>query len=337
MVETEFSNPPITAVVAAKNSRVLTPSSRLHDEIAVARGYRAKAKAANTLRAYLSDWTQFEGWCDERGIESLPGRPEAVATYLAVLATAGKADSTITRHGAAIAWKHGQDGLVTPQARDGRRVIAETLAGIRREQRARLSRRKAAITATQLSAMIGKAAGEGSRAIRDRAILALGLAAALRRSELVALELDDVAFEQRGLKLTLRHSKTDQDGEGQVIAVPAGKVLQPVARLQAWLAVRGNQPGPMFTRIDPQGRMTGEAMSDRSIARLIQKYAALAGIDPATVGGHSLRAGFLTEASRSGATIAKMQEVSRHKKVEVLLGYVRSAELFDDHAGEGFL
>jgi site-specific recombinase XerD len=159
----------------------------------------------------------------------------------------------------------------------------------------------------------------------------------LRRSELVALQPDDVEFEARGLKLTLRHSKTDQDGEGQVIAVPAGKVLAPVARLQAWLAVRGSQPGTLFYQIDPQGRMSGEPMSDRSIARLIQKYAALAGLDPETVAGHSLRAGFLTEASRTGATIAKMQEVSRHKKVEVLLGYVRSAELFDDHAGEGFL
>jgi len=296
-----------------------------------------KSKAANTLRAYQSDWKQFEAWCDERGLEPLPARPEAVATYLAALATAGRADSTITRHCAAIAWKHGQEGLVAPQVRDGRRVIVDTLAGIRREQRARPTARKAAITATQLSAMMGAAAGEGSRAVRDRAILALGLAAALRRSELVALQLDDVDFEDRGLKLTLRHSKTDQDGEGQVIAVPVGKVLAPVARLQAWLAVRDRQPGPLFYQIDPQGRMTEQPMSDRSIARLIQKYAALAGLDSSGVGGHSLRAGFLTEASRSGATIAKMQEVSRHKKVEVLLGYVRSTELFDDHAGEGFL
>ncbi|AIT82621.1 MULTISPECIES: hypothetical protein [Sphingomonadales] len=78
-------------------------------------------------------------------------------------------------------------------------------------------------------------------------------------------------------------------------------------------------------------------MSDRSVARLVQKYAARVGLDPATVGGHSLRAGLLTEAARSGASIAKMQEVSRQKKVEVLLGYVRSAELFGDHAGKGFL
>jgi len=313
------------------------PGSGLHAEIAAARGYCAQAKAANTLRAYTSDWNQFEAWCDERSLDPMPALAEAVATYLASLALAGKADTTIGRHLAAIGWKHRQDGHVPPSARDARMVIADTLAGIRREARARPSARKAAITARELAAMIAAAEGQGSRAIRDRAILALGLAAALRRSELVALEWRDVELMEKGLKLTLRFSKTDQEGEGQVIAVPSGKTLKPVERLKAWLAVRGASAGPLFYRIDPQGRLTDERMSDRSIARLIQKYAGLVGLDPETVGGHSLRAGFLTEASRTGATIAKMQEVSRHKKVEVLLGYVRSAELFDDHAGQSFL
>lgn len=313
------------------------PGRRLSDEIAAAGVYRTQAKAANTLRAYTSDWTQFEGWCDERRLEPLPARPEAVATYLASLALAGKADTTIGRHLAAIGWKHRQEGVVPPTQRDAHGVMADTLAGIRREARARPSARKAAITARELAAMVTAAEGQGTRSIRDRAIMALGLAAALRRSELVALELRDIEFVDKGLKLTLRHSKTDQKGEGQLIAVPAGKVLKPVERLKAWLAVRGHGAGPMFYQIDPQGRLTDEPMSDRSIARLIQKYAGRVGLDPETVGGHSLRAGFLTEASRNGATIAKMQEVSRHKKVEVLLGYVRSAELFDDHAGLAFL
>lgn len=321
--------------VVAASSTVAAPL--LLDEIAAVRSYRAQAKAANTIRAYTSDWAQFEGWCWERHLEPLPARPEAVATYLAALALAGKADSTIGRHLAAIGWKHRQEGLVSPVQRDERVVIADTLAGIRREQRARPSARKSAITARELAAMIAAAEGEGTRSIRDRAIMALGLAAALRRSELVMLEWRDVEMVDKGLKPTLRHSKTDQDGEGQVIAVPAGKTLKPVERLRAWLAVRGSSAGPLFYQIDPQGRMTDKPMSDRSIARLIQKYAERVGLDPETIGGHSLRAGFLTEASRNGATIAKMPEVSRHKKVEVLLGYVRSAELFDDHAGAKFL
>lgn len=327
----------LQSIAPASPDEISVPAWMLGDEVAAARSFRAQAKAANTIRAYTSDWNQFEGWCDERGLEPRPARPEAVATYLAALAMAGKADSTIGRHLAAIGWKHRQDGLVAPVQRDERMVIADTLAGIRREQRARPSAKKAALTAKDLTAMISAADGEGTRSIRDRAVLALGLAAALRRSELVGLTLRDVEVVPEGLRLTICHSKTDQEGEGQVIAVPSGRLLRPVARLQAWLAVRGSAPGPLFWQIDPQGRATDKPMSDRSVARLIQKYAGRVGLNPEKVAGHSLRAGFLTEASRTGATIAKMQEVSRHKKVEVLLGYVRSAELFDDHAGAEFL
>lgn len=312
-------------------------SSALLDDIAAARAYRQRARAANTRRAYASDWAQFETWCDARGLEPLPAQPEAVATYLAVRARAGNAPSTITRHLAAIGWQHRQIGAPPPQARDTRMVIADTLAGIRREQRGRPCAKKAAITAADCARMIACAQGEGTRSTRDRAVLALGLAAALRRSELVALQLADLTLVAEGLTLRIRASKTDQAGAGAVIAIPAGKVLTPVKHLNAWLRVRGGEAGLLFTRIGPTGGLTGEAMSDRSVARLVQRYAAAAGLDPATVAGHSLRAGFLTEAARTRASLAKMQEVSRQKSVDVLMGYIRSAELFDDHAGAGFL
>ncbi|OYX95084.1 MAG: integrase, partial [Novosphingobium sp. 35-62-5] len=222
---------PVAPLTAVPTAEISYPGRVLGDEIAAARGYRAQAKAANTLRAYASDWNQFEGWCDERSLDPLPAPPEAVATYLASLALAGKAGTTIGRHLAAIGWKHRQDGQVPPSARDARMVIGDTLAGIRRDARARPSARKAAITARDLAAMIAVADGQGTRTIRDRAILVLGLAAALRRSDLVALEMRDVEMVDKGLKLTLRHSKTDQEGEGQMIAVPSGKKLKPVERL----------------------------------------------------------------------------------------------------------
>ena len=306
-------------------------------EIEAARSYRARSKAANTVRAYGSDWRQFEEWCWTRDLEPMPAMPEAVATYLASLAQAGRADSTIGRHLAAIAWHHKQAGQVAPQHRDPRDVIGDTLAGIRREQRARPTRKKSAILAADLARMIAAAEGQSPRAIRDRAVMALGLAAALRRSELVALQLADLELVREGLKLTIRHSKTDQEGEGQVIAVPSGKVLKPGGRLNEWLSVRGGDAGPLFFRTDAQGMMTKEPMSDRSVARLIQRYAEKVGLDPMAVGAHSLRSGVLTEAAKAGASLPKMQEVSRQKKVEVLLGYVRDAALFDNHAGERFL
>ncbi len=323
------------AAVLAPLGNAIPP--QLAAEIEAARSYRARSKAANTVRAYDSDWRQFERWCRDRELEAMPAMPEAVATYLASLAQRGRADSTIGRHLAAIAWHHRQAGLVSPQHRDPRAVISDTLSGIRREQRSRPIAKKAPIMAADLARMIAAAEGEGLRAIRDRAIMALGLAAALRRSELVVLQLADLELVPEGLKLTVRHSKTDQEGEGQVIAVPSGKLLKPVAHLTRWLAVRGGEAGTLFFRTDRQGMMTSEPMSDRSIARLIQRYATRVGLDPGAVGAHSLRTGFLTEAARAGASLPKMQEVSRQKRVDVLLGYIRDAALFENHAGDDFI
>lgn len=317
----------------------LSPASvpELVEEVEAARAYRLRSRSANTLRAYASDWRQFQDWCWGRGLEPRPALPEVVATYLASLARAGRADSTITRHVAAIVWQHRHEGLSPPTARDTHQLIADTLSGIRREQRLRPTRKKVAISAKDLAGMIGKSDGLSTRAVRDRAILALGLAAGLRRSELVALQLADVQLVDAGVTVRVGHSKTDQEGEGATIAVPAGKTLRPVAHVNAWLQVRGGAPGPLFTRVGTRGEFTLEAMSDRSVARLVKRYATLQGLDPEMIAGHSLRAGFLTEAARTRASLAKMQEVSRHKSLKVLLGYVRSAERFDDHAGSGFL
>ena len=258
------------ALVAAGD---LSPAStpELVAEVEAARSYRLRSRSANTLRAYASDWRQFQDWCWGRGLKPLPALPEVVATYLASLARAGRADSTITRHVAAIVWQHRHEGLPPPTAHDTHQLIADTLSGIRREQRARPTRKKAAISAKDLAGMIGKSDGLSTRAVRDRAILALGLAAALRRSELVALQLADVELVDAGMTVRVRHSKTDQEGEGATIAVPAGKTLRPVAHLNAWLAIRGGEPGPLFTRIGTKGEYTAEAMSDRSVARMVKR------------------------------------------------------------------
>ena len=187
-------------------------------------------------------------------------------------------------------------------------AIADTLAGIRREARARPSKKKAAIAASDLVRMIAAVRGNGSKAMRDRAVLALGLASAMWRSELVALQLADVALVKKGARSTFRHSQTDQEGEGQGIAIPTGPTILPVAPLKARLALRGDAPDPLFTRFAAHGAMTGLPMSDRAIARIVQKYAGLVGLGPAMVGAHSLRAGFLTGAARSGASCPRCRK-----------------------------
>jgi integrase len=172
---------------------------------------------------------------------------------------------------------------------------------------------------------------------RDRALLALGFAGAFRRSELVALEIADLTEAPDGLRVRIRRSKTDQEGEGAEIAIPRGYRLRPVEAVQGWIAAAEISEGPLFRPVLKGGRIQPEPLSAFSAAQIVKRYAERAGLDPASYAGHSLRSGFLTSAAESGASILKMMEVSRHKSVDVLRGYVRRADLFREHAGAAFL
>lgn len=308
----------------------------LDGEIAAARDYAAASRASSTRRVYASDWRRFTAWCAARQVEPLPADPRAVAVFLAAEAEAGSKPATVGRRLAAIGHHHRAAGFEPPQARAGADAIRDVLAGIRRSHGVKPVRKQAA-DGDAMRDMLRAITGDTPRAVRDRALLAIGMAAALRRSELVALTLADVALVPEGLRLTVRRSKTDQQGEGAEIAIPEGRRLQPKALLLAWVALAGFDAGPLFRKLTPQGRITAKPMSDRGVAIVVQARAAAAGYDPALFGGHSLRAGFLTEAARQGASIFKMREVSRHKSMEVLSDYVRSHELFRDHAGANFL
>lgn len=298
--------------------------------------YARAARAGNTQRAYMADWLIFTAWCEARGECALPTTAEVVRRFVAAEADAGKSPATIERRVAAIGHFHRAENFVAPTAQPGAGKLRETLAGIRASKGSK-KRRKAAADANILQSMLTAIPGQGLRALRDRAVLAIGMAAAMRRSELVALNVDDVAIVPEGLRIAIARSKTDQNQEGVEIAVPEGSRLRPKQRLLDWMVAAGHDAGPLFRRLTRQDTLTREPMSDRAIARLVQAAARRAGLDERLFGGHSLRAGFLTESASRGATIFKMQEVSRHKTVQILSEYVRSAELFKDHAGTSFL
>ena len=179
--------------------------------------------------------------------------------------------------------------------------------------------------------------GEKLRAARARAVLAIGFAGAFRRSELVALRVEDIRRDAEGIRVVIRRSKADQEGEGATVAIPHGDRLRPVAALDAWLSAARVAEGFVFRRIGRAGQVTDEPMSDRAVARLVQVAGMAAGYDPMRYGGHSLREGFITSAARADASIFKIQEISRHRSLEVLAGYVRDAQVYRDHAGSGFL
>lgn len=286
-----------------------------------------------TRKAYASDFKIFTAWCAAHALAALPAAPETVALFLASQAQAGVAASTLNRRLAAIKCAHEAAGHATPTTHKG---VTAALKGIRRAKGTAQTQKKAA-TADIVKEMVRRCPNTLTGQ-RDRALLLLGFAGAFRRAELVALTVADLAFEADGLRVTIRKSKTDQEGAGQVIAIPHGSVLFcPVAALRNWLAVAGIKAGPIFRAVGKGGRVGQAALSDKSVAKRVKHYAGEVGLDSADFAAHSLRAGFVTSAAEAGASIFKMAEVSRHRSTDVLAGYVRSANLFKDHAGADLL
>ena len=286
-----------TATGTSQTSAPLTPAFS-EGEIAAARSYVEASRAASTRQAYDGDWRRFSTWCRERGALALPASPELVAVYLSALAKAGKAPPSIGRAQAAIAHIHARAGHMPPHRAEGGMVIAEALAGIRRSRKTAPDR-KAPADAEFLSVLLGSIAGDGLAALRDRALLALGMALAARRSELVALEVRDLDWGEQGIRITIRHSKTDQESAGAVVAVPEGRTLTPLAHLRAWLAASGITAGPIFRPLwKGGGRVRYTGLSGHAVARILQARVQAVGLDPARYGG-AQSAGGLRDGGRA--------------------------------------
>jgi site-specific recombinase XerD len=307
-------------------------ATELVDPMASVRAYLAAEKSSNTRRSYVSDWTDFTRWCLEANEAALPADPISVAKYLARLADRGLKASTIERRVAAIRYAHKTAGHEPPTNAEGVKAV---MRGIRR-QVGRRQVRKAPVTAIVLEQLAPHFA-PGLVGLRDRALVMIGFAAALRRSELVALQVSEVSMRSRGIVLHIGRSKTDQDGKGAEIPVPRGGKLRPVAALEAWLKAAALTEGPIFREVDRHGNVGQAALSDRSVARIIKKLCAAAGLDASLFAGHSLRAGFVTSALDNDVDDFKIMRITRHKKVDTLRIYDRRENGFEDHAGEEFL
>lgn len=304
----------------------------LQGDLDRAASYARAEKADATRRAYRNDFELFKAWAVERGVGALPATPETVAAFIAAEAERGVKPSTIGRRVAAIRYAHRLAGLPVPTADERVKAVVR---GIRREKGV-APLRKSPVTSERAIAMAAFA-GQDVAGLRDRAILLLGFAGAFRRSELVALDVEDLEETEAGLRVRIRRSKTDQDGAGATIAIVAGSIACPVKAVQAWRLAASIKAGPLFRRVRKSGQLTDTRLSDRTIANIVKAYAERIGLDPTTFSGHSLRAGFVTSAATRGASLLKIMDQSRHKSVEMVRCYVRDAELFTDHAGAGLL
>lgn len=238
---------------------------------------------------------------------------------------------------AAIVFAHRAADLEPPTTQPDAGRLEKAMRGIRKDKKGELPGKKRAADGDVLRDMLRSITGEDLRAYRDRALLAVGMAGAFRRSELVAVTIARVSEDSRGLLVRIPSSKTDQEGQGHTVAIPDGRRLEPVQHYRAWLEKAKIGDGPVFRKLTPQGRLTDKPMSAQGVALVVKAAAIAAGYPPELFSGHSLRAGFLTEAGRQNANLFKMKEHSRHASLEMVAEYVRDHERFREHAGEGFL
>jgi len=293
-----------------------------------AHAYTQDLHAANTTRAYRADWADFAAWCGAHGLTPLPAVPATVALYLTDRAKTCKA-ATLARRLCAIAAAHKEAGRPSPTTDPTVRLL---LAGVRRAKGTKQERKRPTVT-HEVRAM-ADALPDTLLGRRDRALLLLGFAGGFRRSELVALDVADVEETAGGLVVTLRRSKTDQEGAGRRVGIPYGGRHCPARALHAWLAAAGIAEGALFRRFDRRGRLLPLRLSDKAVARLVQGQAAALGLDPTQYGGHSLRAGLATAAAAAGKSERAIMAQTGHKSAEMVRRYIRDGELFRDNAAD---
>jgi len=293
-----------------------------------ARGYVAASRAENTTRVYRTGWAQFTSWCDEHGVVALPAGPETVAFYVADLAKVAK-PATIDARLAAISVPHRAAGPDSPTKEEAvrlvRRGVRRTLGTAQHQVRP--------VTVPELRTML-QGLGTDPGGCRDRALLLLGFAGALRRSELVGLDVADVTEGADGLTVHLRRSKTDQEGAGRTVGIPYGSnpLTCPVRAWRAWLEVSGITEEAAFRPVDRHGHVGTTRLSGQAVALVLKRHAARAGLDPGEVAGHSLRAGLATSAAAVGVPERIIAEQTGHKGTAMLRRYIREGSLFRENA-----
>lgn len=310
-----------------------TPERLEAIEAAIAKAV-ARGRAPATIRAYASDWADFSAWCAAVGVESLPANPGTVAGYVAGLAfppgdRAALAVSSITRRLAAIGQVHSVARQPNP-ATDA--LVREAMRGIRRTLGVAPRNQKRAVATADIRAAVSSL-GDSPAELRDRLVLLLGFATAMRRSELASLRVCDIEEVPEGLLVHLDRSKTDQEAAGRRVEVVYGTdaTTCPVRAYRAWLARSGVTTGPVLRQVDRHGRVLGP-LSGQAIAVVVQRRMEGLGYPVSDFGGHSLRRGHATTGARNGASERTIMRTTGHTSTATLRGYIADGELFSDPA-----
>jgi integrase len=287
--------------------------------------YAHAATSANTRKAYREDALHFIMW---GGV--LPTTPAVLLRYLEAHAESLN-PQTLKRRLTALKHWHVYQGLPDPTTHP---LIRKTLAGITRIH-GRPPEKAPALSIEQLALLVSHLAAK-DRLVdwRNNALLQTGFFGAFRRSELVAIHWEQVTFVPKGMEILILRSKTDQEGEGKICAIPYGnKVLCPVTALQQWRDKSALLSGPIFRAISQKDKMASRALSPLSVSHIIKNLAIEYGFpNAAQYSGHSLRRGFATSASQKGATLGAIMRQGRWRNERTVNGYIEEGQRFEANA-----
>jgi site-specific recombinase XerD len=269
----------------------------------------------------------FTAWCSAAGRCPLPATTETVQAYLTDLIGHGRKITTAERHAVAIHRIHREAKLDSPCGEPVRTL----LAGAKRIL-CQQPNQKDPLQLGHLRKIVETVGTRSPISARNCAIVVFGFATALRRSNLVALTLEDLTFTDEGVLVRVKREKQDRKGKVRVLAVPNGKgPLCPVKILRQWLAWRGEKPGPLFQRV-LGGHVNGKPILGTRLGQIVQQCAAAIGLDPKKYGAHSLRSGFVSEALEQEVNEAMICQQTGHASVDTLRIYFRSRNLFAGNA-----
>ena len=298
--------------------------------IAQAKEFARSAYAHNTISSYKKDWQNFQNWCIKENLSPLPCNIGTLILYITELADPlNRKTSTIQRHICSINKIHLMANHSLNLKDNG---FLQVWSGIKRKQGiAKIG--KSPLLLNHLRKISEKIEGKSNLDIRDRALIIFGWASAMRRSEIVALNWQDIEFIEEGILINIRQSKTDQYGLGQKIAIISGKyeLTCPVLNLQKWQTIAKDNTA-IFTSINKADKISDIRLSDRDIARVIKKYLSKIGMDSTGFAGHSLRSGSITTAAKHSVPDRVIMKHTRHKSIQMLQVYTRDNSLIQDNA-----
>lgn len=307
-------------------------------QAALLEGVADKVRAARSTRTqqlYAREWGSFTAWCTLHGFAALPAAPTSVAMYLELLDRLGRKPATIDLALSAICARH--RAAVLPNPRDAE-IVRLTRAGVRRTRGVK-PKKVHPLVVDELREVIAMLPDDSLAAVRDKALLLVGFAAALRESELVALNVADIEISKTNMVLSIGRSKTDQEGLGALLGIRAADdpALCAIGALSRWLALGEVRDGPIWRGVDRWENVSDHRLSVRSIDLIVKRSIALVGLDRRDYAGHSLRAGLATSAADAGKSLDAIMRQTRHKSVEVARGYIRRADLFKENVLDGLI